>query len=641
MGYWRQILRLWNGENSSRWPFYLKKVRNSALRFGSSGPNSMKAALHFCIFGLFISVPALCRAQITQTNATAAPVQATYTVSSCAANSDVLTETVQENAPNGKMITQVHHVTRIASGLNYWNGTAWSVSNPSFQMSDDSQFVFANEVQTKVRLSADLATSNSVTITTPDGIVLGTAPVAIGLYNPVTGDSLIIASVTNSIGTLADSNVVVYENAFNGISGNIVYTLQRGSFSQDIIWEQNIDPADYDFPTNSTEIQIFSAFNSPEPQQVARPLYVETNQEIRAQMASPDFMDHTLKFGQLKFAPGRAFSTTATNRFTGAAIAKSFENISGQSYLIESIRYSDIRKQLQALPRVASSRIKNHSRNHREAANQQSPDSQGAGSNHSLAIALKNLLISKPHSSSKATFAIKSRKNLIADALGPKGVTADFITLPDTEPDPMIFAGDSTYFVDGEADFDDVIFEGGTVLKYPNDTIAYVEVDGNISCETSEWLPAFCVAADDDTVGESGSWFWSGYTGTIQPGGYANPALDIEGSGYQATPLNNLRISDAVTGIYSAYDLTVTNLQIVNCGNGFYIYDENGSLFENILIANVSCAIAGNICSGGVVENATIVNCGQLIGDDDQIGNFSSIYNSVLANITDLVHCNI
>jgi hypothetical protein len=226
----------------------------------------MKTALNFCIFAFLMSSSAVCYAQISQTNTAPAPAQTGYTVSSRAADSEVLTETVQKSAPNGKTITQVHHVTRIASGLNYWNGTAWTPSDSTFQISDDNQFVYANNVQAKVRLSADLATSNSVTITTPDGIVLGTTPVAIGLYDAVSGNSLFLASITNCTGALVGSNVVVYENAFNGISGNIIYTLQRGSFSQDILWKQNIDPADYNFPTNSTEIQIFSAFNAPDPQ---------------------------------------------------------------------------------------------------------------------------------------------------------------------------------------------------------------------------------------------------------------------------------------------------------------------------------------------------------------------------------------
>jgi hypothetical protein len=318
-----------------------------------------------------------------------------------AANSQVYEQIVNQDSPTDKTIP--HRVTAIATGMNHWDGTKWSPSDPTFQMSADSQFVYANQVQIKVRLAADLASSNSVSITTPDGIVLNSTPVAIGLYNEISGDSLIIASITNCSGTIISSNRVLYENCFNGISGDVLYTLQRGSFSQDIIWRQNIDPADYGFPTNSTRIQIFSAFNSPAPQQTARPLYVETNQTVRAQMASPDFIDHTLKFGQLKFGPGRAFSTTSTNRFKGAPMAKDFETINRQSYLIESVKYKDLKADLQSLPRVAvltKPKNQSHERKEAEKAGHQSrdrlPDVALAKAGEKMAKSLKNLPIPLP-----------------------------------------------------------------------------------------------------------------------------------------------------------------------------------------------------------------------------------------------------
>jgi hypothetical protein len=241
---------------------------------------------HFLtVVALLLAFAASCGAQ---TNTVPPPTQ--WSIVSRAADSEILSQTTSHPSPTGQAVQQVHHVTRIASGLNYWDGTAWQRSDPTFEMSQDGQYAYANKVQMKIQLAANLATTNSVTITTPDGIVLSTTPVAIGLYNAASGSATIIASITNCSGTLISSNRVLYENCFNGLSGSIMYTLERGSFSQDIIWQQNIDPSDYNFPTNSTRIQIFSAFDSPAPQEIARPLYVETNEAVRAQMASPDFI---------------------------------------------------------------------------------------------------------------------------------------------------------------------------------------------------------------------------------------------------------------------------------------------------------------------------------------------------------------
>ncbi len=590
---------------------------------------SMKTTLKLGFYFLSSIVAATCGAQTAQTVTAPVPVPTPYKVVHSDENSDILQQTFYQTTPNGKAVPHVRLVTRIATGLNYWDGSEWSPSDPTFQISPDGQYVYGNKVQTQVQLLANLAASNSVVITTPDGIVLSTTPVAIVLYNAVSGNSTIIASITNCSGTLISSNQVYFENAFagDGISGDILYTLQRGSFSQDIVWKQNINPADYNFPTNSTQIQIFSAFNSPAPQETARPLYVETNQAVRAQMASPDFIDHTLKFGQLKFGPGRAFSTTATNSFAGAPIAKDFETINGQSYLIESVEYSDIQSQLQSLTTNATvprtSKLKRQSRpaeRDKEAA--------------ARAKGMQFLALPLPNSITKARFAINLGKKRLADVMKAKSVISDYIAVPATGPDPMVFQSDQTFFVDGPADFDDVVLEGGCVIKYPNIPGAYIEVDGNLTCQTQPYLPTIFTAADDDSVGQSMSGVWTNYTGTIQPGGYAVAALYFPGN---SAALSNLRILHAVTGIYGYGDMMVTNLQIMNCGYGFYIASQNNSLFENLLIANVNCAFGGNYLTEATAENATVANCNLLLGDnnDAEVGLY--FYNSILANVTNLL----
>jgi alpha-tubulin suppressor-like RCC1 family protein len=572
-------------------------------------PMKIRATLAICV--IFVAASVICHAE--QATASLTVVGRTANTEIWATGSTTPAQTNQDT----------RHLTKIATGLNYWDGSQWRLSNPTLQVSANGQYVYANQLQTKVQLSANLASSNSVCITTPDGVVLSSAPIAIGLFDAVSGDSMILGSITNCSGTLISSNQVLYTNCFTGICADILYTVQRGSFSQDIIWKQNIDPATYNFPTNSTRIQIFTALTGPAPEQITRPLYVETNRTKRSQMASPDFIDHTLHFGQLRFGPGRAFSTTATNRFGGASIAKDFQTISGQSYLIESVRYNDIRAELQSLPRVAAlAKPKNQSRDRKEADNlSPMPIERG----------LKNLAIPLPHSTIKGTFAIKARNNTLADAYQPKGVIADYIALPATEPDPMVFQSDETYFVDGPADFDNVVLEGGSCIKYPNDTAAYIEVDGNITCETQPYLPCVFVSADDDSVGQSMNGVWGGYSGTIQPGGYANPALQISGG-----PLDNLRISDAVTGIHSENDITVTNLQVINCGYAFYTDTEDNSFYENVLVANANCAFGGFDTYQATAENVTIANCGVLLDDYEDDGFVVSFYNSILANIAEM-----
>ena len=51
-------------------------------------------------------------------------------------------------------------------------------------------------------LSANLNSVGAVTVTTPDHVILSSTPVAIGLYDAASGKSVIVATLTNTIGVL-------------------------------------------------------------------------------------------------------------------------------------------------------------------------------------------------------------------------------------------------------------------------------------------------------------------------------------------------------------------------------------------------------------------------------------------------------
>src|SRR5262249_26273800 len=145
----------------------------------------------------------------------------------------------------------------IGTGMNYWDGQKWSPSDPSFEVSPEGDAFVANRLHYKVRLQAEnLNTVGAATVTTPDGIVLQATPVAIGLYDAQSGKSLILAALTNCCGVLVSSNQVVYEDAFNenGVRGSVVYTIERGTFSADVVLTARLSPADYGFPNKTTRI---------------------------------------------------------------------------------------------------------------------------------------------------------------------------------------------------------------------------------------------------------------------------------------------------------------------------------------------------------------------------------------------------
>jgi len=242
-------------------------------------------------------------------------------------------------------------VVEIGSGMNYWDGQQWVPSDPSFEVTADA-FV-AERLQHKVHLKANLNRVGAVTVTTCDGITLRSTPVGIGLYDAASGRSALIAAITDCAGVLVSSNKVVYENAFSGVCADVIYTIDRGSFEQDVLITGRLDLSDYGFPTNTTRLQIFTEFyETPQPDRIRRPIRVESRRAIRDRMVRPDLEDEVLGFGEFVLATGRASvaATSSTTRDADAAVAKEFTTIRGRSFLIESVESGSVLGKLKLLP---------------------------------------------------------------------------------------------------------------------------------------------------------------------------------------------------------------------------------------------------------------------------------------------------
>src|SRR5207244_577782 len=109
--------------------------------------------------------------------------------------------------------------------------------------------------------------------------------------------TIIIASITNCAPALTESNQVTFANAFdeNGVKASVVYTIEKGSFSQDVIITSPLNPADFDLSPSTTRIQIYSElYSAPDPVVLQRPMRIEQNQTLRTEMALPDLVDSTL-----------------------------------------------------------------------------------------------------------------------------------------------------------------------------------------------------------------------------------------------------------------------------------------------------------------------------------------------------------
>jgi hypothetical protein len=514
-----------------------------------------------------------------------------------------------EVGPHGRTWTdsQGHRIVELQTGQNFWDGQQWSPSNPSFQITPDGSAVVANQVQDPVRLSADINTQNAVTVITPDGLTLNSTPVGIALFDCASGNFATIATITNCTGSLVNSNQVVYHNAFAGLCADVVYTLNCGSFQQDVVINGYLNPADFGFPTNTTRIQILTEFyQPPTPQKIISPIYVENDEAVRQSMVSPDFMDQTIGFGEFVLGPGRAYTAaSATNYPGGAPVGKQFLTATNngliRAFLIESVQYGSIRDELDVLPQC---------------------DGQTASLGPRPVIhktKLQYAAIPSPRPGKSAAAFSRAPGLAKADLLSKKGVTIDYIaSIGGTLSSSTTFKNDTTYFISGAVTCNaSVLIEGGAVFKYARNNS--IQLNGSVTLTTAPFREAIFTGGDDNSVGDKlNTTIWSGYTGTLSST-YANPALSV----VSTVTLAYLRFAYAQTAILSSAGFgtsTVANSQFVQCvlgiqlnGSGSGSSSPFGLNLNNCLLSHVGTAIS---TIGPIVaefNQCTVDNCNPFV----------------------------
>lgn len=529
---------------------------------------------------------------------------------------------------------QAHGVVEIATGMNYWDGQQWTPSNPIFDISPDGSAFIANQVQHRVKLAGNINTiGGAITLVTPDGIVLKSTPVAIALYDSASGRSGIIAGITNSTGVLAaDGKQVVYENAFDSICADVVVSLDRGSFEQDVVITGRIDPSDYGFPTNTTRIQVITEFyDAPVPDEVTHPIYVEQNASVRQRLADPDVMDKLIGWGEFGLATGQAFvAGTAPDNGSAVPVAKDFRQIGGRTFLIESAVYGPLAKSFSSLPDCR-------------------PAGASLGPRKDLwRLALANPTIPEANQSPSGAAMAKLASTVVKRSTG---VIIDYIgTLGGNITSNVVFRGDTTYFVSGAVYCNaSVTIEGGAVFKYPK-TTAFLQINSSPTCATSAYRPAIFTAGDDESIGDSVQGVWAAWTGTVDTNTcYANPALLIN---YASAQLTNLRFSyckDAIKLYVPIGDLpSVSDCQLVSCIKGIHIAglgSGSGSGGSGVLVANntlfgfVAYPVTTDYVTlmNGTFTECTFDNCQNLLTCTGQGGGNWYFYNSILSHVTNLL----
>jgi hypothetical protein len=279
-----------------------------------------------------------------------------YTVTERGPDWKVMQKTEMVNGTN-----RVHRYTVLGNGLNRQDASGnWVECNPSVQRFPAG--VVCTGASYSVILNQNLNHQGSVDFETSDGQRIVSHPLAIGFFDPESGQRVWLAQL-NDCRAQVFSNKVVYANAFTngGLQATVVYTYGSGQFHQDILFTKmpDVTPADLGMGKLARLEIATEIMQAPGITKTNRVLKREHNVAKRSRMAEPDLVDETLIFsGQARMPMGFAFASdpARTNRPPRVPVAKRLRSMAdGRTVLIETVEWRDVLGELARLPKLTAS----------------------------------------------------------------------------------------------------------------------------------------------------------------------------------------------------------------------------------------------------------------------------------------------
>ena len=500
------------------------------------------------------------------------PAPAAYAVARQDGNSRAWERTMYELGPQGQVVPKKHHVTELATGLNYLSNGQWVESKEEIDVLPQGG-VAATHGQHQAYFPADID-QGKIKVVTPDGLQLQSRP--LGIFYDDGHHTVLIGLLTNSIGVLVSSNQVIYPDAFAGLRADLRYTYRKSGFEQDIVLlAQPPAPAAFGLDPAKTRLQVMTEFfNAPNPGQVVAPVNRESG-----------LSDTTLRFGQMKMMQGKAFSIGSPNSNLPASnsktpVYKSWLRAAGRTFLMEELPVAGLAAQLAQLPLPASVSV--------NTAN-------------SLLDRVSATRLLPPVQTAQAGAGTGQLAR--ADLKYQSGVVLDYVEM-NADQDNFTFQGDTTYLVDGAfVSTGTNTFEGGTVIKADVNGEIDIDPGGIIVCQTTAYRPAVFTSVNDDSVGESMA--DSGdpyYTGIPNSG-------DVSTSLYLECPdpvFNHVRFNYAATAIFISFDdyadVSLNDAQFINCS--YCVLSSQNVFLNNALVSDGQFVCdAGSLTANNVTFN--------------------------------------
>ncbi len=455
------------------------------------------------------------------------------------------TEVVERTTSINPGSQQTNRYTVLSLDLNRPDGSGgWVRCEPRFDIGADGNLVGTGANYT-VKLNAELATQGAVELTSSRQEKMRFSLIGVDWFDPDTGRSVLVGTITNSTAEIIGTNRVIFRNAVTGLKASVVYEF-GARFSQWVVLEEKLSPPAGFGPRTRLEA-LTEIVESPAIAKKTRVMRSEKDAAVRASRFEADLTNDEITFGEkTRMGAGQAFLTdTPTNGLAKRIpVYKNVLEIGKRKILVESIEIASALEELNKLPtRTASAR---------EAIR----DAE-------LGREIPEPLLAQEHNN-KAVIRTASNAKV------PTGFALDYEIL-DSYLEYYSFSTGDTYWVQGYVYIYSPYFANGAFIKY--NAGASIEASGYISFPGDYY--AVFTSVDDHSVGTVlSSNSVSGY--------YANPALYLW-SESPAFTLAKLDIRYAQTGVtleggnYMVYTSVVSfsdsNMGLKVYNGDMYIYD--------------------------------------------------------------------
>ncbi len=472
----------------------------------------------------------------------------------------------------GKVVTRTNTWTELETGMHYMDANRkWQESKSEIRVRPNGTAV-ADTAGHKAIFAPNLNTRNALTLKLPGGADLKSHVLGIAFYDFRKEQSVLIAELKDSVGTVVGDNQVIYADAFTDVKADVRYTYTKDGLEQDIILRERPPlPESFGFDPRSTRMEVWTEFvDAPES---------KTEQSTRKGWIRAT-VDKAIDFGTMRIGSGSAFGLGGgEDKKRGIAVQKHWQTINNRTFLIEEVPYRYCVPYLRALPQ----------------------GKQGAAlkKNGVVGEIADHRLLPEP----KMASAGNGEKMRVAGVqVKDQGFVLDYSIVTSTTN--FTFQADRTYLVLGTVNLSgQTTIEGGAVIKYTNSASAMVKILGSVNCLADTYRPAVFTSLQDDSAGDTIR-FLDGPAGS-----HYNTALWLENGG----TLQYCHFRYADTAVFSDSNYTVKHSQFVHCSRALQTED---ATFEakNLLLYDVGIGFYGKFFHG-TAEHVTF-DQGTYVTDD-------------------------